>query len=105
VAPQSSASISTAELNPTMFEAPPLPQTGPELWDVIREANALLRRTTDLDARVELSWRRAAAWEQLTLLAVDGGAAPWYAAACACIADRSTQAAEYAEARRRPRLP
>lgn len=98
MAPQSSAPTSAAELDRS------LPETGQELWDVIRQANELLGGTTDLDARVELSWRRAAAWEQLAILAIDGGDPLWYAAACACAADRSTMAAEYAEARRRPRL-
>src|SRR5207249_320860 len=79
VAPQPSASISADNTNPEPHEAPALPETGQELWGLIRETNAQLRRNTDPDVRVELSWRRAAAWEQLTLLAIDSGDAPWYA--------------------------
>ncbi len=103
--PQSIAMTAAAELNSQADQSPDLPETGEELWDLIRETNAVLRQTADPDVRVELSWRRAEAWERLTLVAIDSGAAPWYAAACACIADRSTRAAEYAEARRRPRVP
>lgn len=103
--PQSIAVTAAADLNSQAHESPHLPETGEQLWDLIRETNAVLRRTADPDVRVELSWRRAEAWERLTLLAIDGGDAPWYAAACACIADRSARAAEYAEARRRPRVP
>jgi len=80
------------------------PHDSAELWDLIREVNATLRRSTDRNDRAVLSRRRAEAWEQLTINAVDADVAPWYSAACACAAEVATEAAEYAERRRRPRL-
>ncbi len=65
-----------------------------ELWELIKDINEQLRRTSDPTDRTELAWRRASAWEQLR-----------YAAACACISEVSTQAAERTEARRQPKLP
>jgi hypothetical protein len=78
------------------------PVDGVALWDEIREIDRVLGQTRDREVRAELAWRRAAAWEQLTILAIDGGDPPWYAAACACIAEVATGAAERVEARRRP---
>jgi glucose-6-phosphate dehydrogenase assembly protein OpcA len=76
-----------------------------ELWELIKDINEQLRQTTRPSRRTELAWRRASAWEQLTILAVDAGDPPWYAAACACISEVSTEAAERIEARRQPKLP
>jgi hypothetical protein len=78
---------------------------GAELWELIKDINERLRHTGDPTVRAELAWQRAAAWEQLTLLAIDAGDAPWFAAACACISEVSAQAAERIQSRRQPRLP
>jgi hypothetical protein len=73
---------------------------GAALWEEIREINQLLRAMADPAVRIELARRRAAAWEQLTLLAIEDGAEPWYAAACACITEVSNEAAERVAGRR-----
>lgn len=77
---------------------------GAAVWNEIRQINQALGGTSDRVARADLAWRRVAAWERLTLLAIDGGAAPWYAAACACITEVATEAAERI-AGRRPSRP
>jgi glucose-6-phosphate dehydrogenase assembly protein OpcA len=82
---------------------PSIAVDGVLLWDEIRRINQDLRQATDPVTRADLAWRRAAAWEQLTLLAVDVGEPPWYAAACACITEVSTEAAERIAGRRPPR--
>jgi hypothetical protein len=76
---------------------------GAVLWDEIRQINQLLGQTTDRAARVKLARRRAGVWEQLTLLTIEVGAAPWYAAACACITEVAAEAAERIAGRRPPR--
>lgn len=76
---------------------------GAALWDEIRHISQLLGKTTDQATRVDLAWRRATAWEQLTILTIDAGDAPWYAAACACITEVATEAAERITGRRPPR--
>jgi len=76
---------------------------GAAVWDEIRQINRVLGETSDQVTRADLAWRRVAAWEQLTLLAIDGGTAPWYAAACACITEVAIEAAERIAGRRRPR--
>jgi hypothetical protein len=71
------------------------------LWHEIREINHLLAgQVCDEPVRADLAWRRAAAWERLTILAIDAGDPPWYAAACACITEVSTEAAERIVGRR-----
>jgi hypothetical protein len=100
--------ISIDESSPATGGSADLPpevgSSGEVLWDEIRKINRLLGgRECDEPARADLAWRRVAAWERLTLLAIDTGDAPWYAAACACITEVATEAAERVAGRRRPR--
>ncbi len=76
----------------------------PELWDLTKETNDLIRRGSTSPAdRVELARRRADAWARIAVLSVDQGDPIWYTAACACAAEVATEAAERMRGIRRPR--
>jgi glucose-6-phosphate dehydrogenase assembly protein OpcA len=99
----SSSVVRTSASDPSVTLADNGDAGGAAVWDEIRQINQTLRQAIDDTTRADLAWRRVAAWEQLTLLAIDRGAAPWYAAACACITEVATEAAERIAGRRRPR--
>ncbi len=76
----------------------------PELWDLIKETNDLLRRGSSSPVdRVELARRRADAWARIAVLSVDQDDPIWYTAACACAAEVAAEAAERMRGIRRPR--
>ena len=102
---QSAQGSHDADRVPAGQVPPAEPPDGARLWEVIREANQLIRETTDPDAQVDLARRRARAWEELTILSVDLDDPPWFSAACACAADVAARAAERIDVRRRPRRP